>query len=119
MARTVLTKKALLGPYGDYSVAQSATLTNLTAADVANKNMFVAGSSDLIVAINTGGSPYTVSVTSVADAFGRTKDIATYSLAAAEIALIQIAPPGWKQSDGNIYLEASNVAVKFAIVPLM
>lgn len=118
MARTALTKKTALGPYGSYT-AGAATLS-MQAADVANKNSFVCGPNDIVIAQNSGASPYTVTITSVADPItGRTGDITTYSLAAGDIAVFgPFRAPGWMQSDGSIYLEASNAAVKFAPVTI-
>jgi hypothetical protein len=118
MPRTSLTPKAAVGSYGDYTVATTADLT-MTAADVSNLNQFAASGNDLVFAYNTGGSAYTVTVTSAPDAFGRSKDIATYSIGAG---LFSVFGPlklmGWVQTDGKIYLQASNVAVKFGIVAL-
>jgi hypothetical protein len=54
----------------------------MTAADVANGNMFVANGNDLMVIHNTAGSDYTFTVTSTVDAYGRTKDITTETIAA-------------------------------------
>lgn len=117
MARTLLTPKKVVGPYGTYS-AGAATLAP-AAADTTNNNAFVASGNDLILAQNSGGSAYTVTITSAPDAFGRSQDIATYSLAAGEIALFGPFPQmGWMQTVGQIYLQASNAAVKFAVIQL-
>jgi hypothetical protein len=118
MARATLTALAALGAYGTYG-ANLADLP-MTAADVANKNEVVATNNDLIIAHNTGGSAYTVTVTSVADpSFGRTGDIAAYSVGAGEYAAIgPMKNAGWKQADGKLYFEASNAAVKLGVVAL-
>ncbi len=115
MARTALTKTVAPGAYA----AAGAALT-MAAADVANKNSFVANGDDLIVAQNTDAvNPYTVTITSVADPYGRTKDIATESIAAGAIHIFgPYALPGWQQADGSIYLEASNAAIKFGVIKL-
>ena len=119
MARTTLTKTTALGAYGDYSVANAADMT-MTAADTSNDNQFVASSKDLVIAHNTGGSAYTVTITSAADpTYGREGDITTYSLGAGEYAVFgPFKRPGWVQSDGYVYLEASNASVKFGVVAL-
>jgi len=119
MARTTLTKTTALGAYGDYSGASSADLT-MTAADTSNQNQFVASSSDLVIAHNTGGSTYTITITSAADpTYGREGDVDTYSLGAGEYAVFgPFRRPGWVQSDGYVYLEASNALVKFGVVTL-
>jgi hypothetical protein len=118
MPRTALTKKTALGPYGNYT-AGTVTLS-LQAADVSNKNSFVCGPNDIVIAQNSGASPYTVTITSAADPLtGRSGDITTYSLAAGEIAVFgPFKAPGWMQTDGSIYLEASNAAVKFSPVTI-
>lgn len=67
---------------------------------------------------NTGASPYTVTISSVAY-LGRVGDITTYSLAAGDIAVFgPFDPKGWNQADGQVYCVGSNAAVKFAVVQL-
>jgi hypothetical protein len=117
MARTTLNKTTLVGPY-PASVPADSLDFNFQAADVANKNQFSPSGDDEIIMWNSGASPYTVTITSAPDPMNRTGDIATYSLAAGDIAGFRIKNMGWVQSDGKVYLEASNAAVKFAIVAL-
>jgi hypothetical protein len=117
MARATLTKTTLKGQYGAYS-ADSADLT-LAAANVADKNQFVFRPGDILLAQNSGAAPYTVTITSAASKkTNRTGDITTYSLAAGEIAVFGPFddPDGWMQSDGYVYCEATNAAVKFAVI---
>lgn len=118
MARTDLTKTTLVGPYPALPVTAELLDAVFAAADVANKNQVAASGDDLILAWNSGAAPYTITITSVVDDYKRTGDITTYSLAAADIAAFRIKNPGWRQTDGKIYLEASNVAVKFAVMAL-
>jgi hypothetical protein len=120
MPRTTLTKKVALGTLSTpYATPDAADLT-MTAADISNLNQFLANDNDLIIVHNTGASPYTVTVTSAPDPiFGRTKDIATYSFAAGEYGVIgPLKQAGWMQSDGYVYLQASNASVKFGVVQL-
>ncbi len=118
MARTTLTAKAALGNATNAYTAGAADLT-MTAADVANKNEVVASGNDLVIAHNTGGVAYTVTITSVADPYGRTGDIATYSLDAGDYVVFgPLKNEGWMQSNGKLYFEASNAGVKFGIVKL-
>lgn len=117
MARTTLTKTTPVGSYGTYSAA--AAKMTMTAADVANKNQFVATGHDLVVAYNSGGSPYTVTITSAPDEFGRSGDITTYSVPAGETHIFgPFKLPGWQQTDGKIYLEASNASILFGVITL-
>lgn len=117
MAKATLTKTALPGAYASVTV-NSADVT-LTAADVANKNQFVASGRDLVVAFNSGAAPHTVTITSVADPrYGRTKDISAYSVGAGELAVFELKRPGYMQADGYIYLEADHAEIKFGVIPL-
>lgn len=120
MARATLTKLAALGSKSaPYATANAADLP-MTAADASNKNQFAVGGNDLVIAHNTGASAYTVTVTSVADPqYGRTGDIAAYSIGAGEYAVFgPFNMAGWLQTDGYVYLEASNASVKFGVVQL-
>lgn len=117
MPRTTLTKKTAPGPYADIT-ANGADLA-MTAADVANKNQFRAGHEDIIFAHNTGASPHTITITSAPDEYGRSEDVAAYSLGAGEYAVFgPLKPHGWQQTDGYIYLEADHAEIKFGIVAL-
>lgn len=118
MPKTSITKIVPKGAYGDYSVADSADIA-FAAADVGNGNQFLCGPMDLVLVWNSGASAYTVTITSMADHFGRTKDITTYSIGAGEYAMFgPFTSEGWKQTDGYVYISANNVAVKFAVFQL-
>ena len=117
MSRTAITvqnfKDLRILPFGSGTAAAT-----MTAADASNNNLapFPGNGALILVAQNTHAStPYTITVTSAADEFGRTGDITTYSLAAGDIVPLLIPANGWKQSDGNLYFQASNASVKFAI----
>lgn len=90
-----------------------------TAADVINKNEFVATGKEMILARNTHATdPYGVTITSVADAYGRTKDIVVAAIAAGVTKMFGPMPlHGWSNA-GKIELEATDASVKFAIVRL-
>lgn len=114
MARQNVTKTTLLGAYTGASVA----LTE-TAADTTNKEQFALTGREVLLIHNTGGSSYTWTATSVDDRLGRSEDIATESIAAGAIRVWgPITTEGWQQTDGNIYVEASNTAVKFGVITL-
>lgn len=89
----------------------------LTAADTTNKESTPCTGRELIVAQNTGGAAYTVTITSAPDINGRLGTISAQSLAAgAVVAFGPFQNDGWRQTDGTIYYEASNPAVKFAVI---
>jgi len=114
MARQTLTKTTAPGNYSDSGVD-----VTLTTADTSNDDQFLASGSDLVIAVNTGASPATVTINSVADEYGRTGDVSAYSVGAGETAVFGPFPThGWAQSDGYVYLEASSTDIDFGVVIL-
>lgn len=89
------------------------------AADAVNKEQFPLTGQELLLAWNTGASPYTITITSIADPYGRSDDITAESIAAGDIRMFgPFDIVGWQQSDGNLYFEATNAAVEFAVISL-
>jgi len=90
-----------------------------TVADVANGNLVAWNSNRLMVCVwNDSASPYTFTVASVAaGSSGRTSPITTYATAADEHQHFILERDGWQQTDG-LWLDASNAAVKFAVLLL-
>ena len=114
MARVTLTKSTAGGPY-----AAAGVVLTMTAADASNLNQFVAAGNDLVIAHNTGASTRTITITSSADPYGRTKDITTENILAGEYKVFgPFALTGWVQTDGKVYLAANNAEVKFGVVTL-
>lgn len=115
MARTLLTKTVAPGSYPTDGVALT-----LAAADITNKNEFTMEGDDLLVVRNDDAAAQTVTITSVADDMGRTGDITADSLAADAWCIY--GPfrdtKGWAQAGRRLYLEASSVNIKFAVVKL-
>lgn len=120
MARVTMTAIAPLGPYITGQPAANALDLTMTAADASNKQQVAFNGPKLLLMQNTHAStPYTVTITSKADNRGRSQDVTTYSLEAGDIAAFKIDnAEGWQQSDGNLYFEASNAAVKFCVLSL-
>lgn len=118
MPRTNLNKTTPVGGFPTLQPAADALDVVFTAADVANKNQFKLETGDVILAWNTHATTaYTVTLTSIADEKNRTGDVTAYSLAAGDIMVFgPLQQKGWRQTDGNMYLEASNASVKFAIL---
>lgn len=120
MGRTTLIRTTPLGPYPTLQPAADALDAVMTAADVANGNQFTLDGPVLLVAQNTdGASARTITLTSAADPQNRTGDVTAYSIGIGEVAVFKIDQiAGWKQSDGMMYLSASNAAVKFGVIRL-
>lgn len=119
MARQTLAKQTPVGPYPTLPVAANSLDLTWTAADATNKEQIVAEADILVLVWNTHATnPYTVTFTSAPDARGRSGDVGPYTLQAADIAAFRFRKPGWMQTDLNIYLEANNAAVKYAVLKL-
>lgn len=118
MARQVHTPLTALGTKMNAYSAGAADLT-MTAADAVNYEEVAFTGTEIVIAHNTGASPYVVTISSVADAQGRTGDIDSYSLAADDYAVFgPLKLEGWLQVGGLLYFEADNAAVKFGVVKL-
>jgi hypothetical protein len=113
MARTVISKTALPGPF-----AQAGVVMAFTAADVANLNDCTLTGNEVLIAWNSDASGHNVTVTSVGDSEGRTGNV-TDPIAAGAYHVYQRFPlNGWLETDGNLYFQADNALVKFAILQL-
>lgn len=119
MPRQTLTRQTPKGPYPTLPVSANSLDLTWTAANTTDKEQFAPSGDDLVLVRNTHATdPHTVTFTSVADEKNRTGDVSTYSLQAGEVIAFRFRKPGWKQSDGNIYMEASNTAIQYAVLQL-
>jgi len=102
------------------STQYTGTVVTPAAADTTNQNSAIFTGKELIIAENTDVAAHTVTVTSVVDSFGRTKDIAAVSLAAGEWRVFgPFDLTGWQQTDGLLYFEANHVGVEFVVLKLL
>lgn len=120
MPRTALAAgvyKTIKGPNPGVVSAGDLTFAPV-ASDNANGNTFVPSAGDVLMIQNTHASAArTVTLTSFPDERGRLGTIATYSLAAGEIAFFHFGDlGGWKQADGTIWLDSSGVEVKYLVL---
>ncbi len=119
MAATPLPIVIPLGSYPALPIAPTGADFVFTAADAVNGNSFASTGRELLLVQNSGATPYTVTVSSVADGLKRTGDIAAYSVGAGLTSMLgPFSQPGWQQSDGTVHVTASNAAVKLAVVRL-
>lgn len=114
MARTALTTSASEGA----NPTDIATLT-MTAGDASNGNKFPLTGREIVVFHNTGVSTRTITVSSVADPYGRTGDLTAVNITAG--AYMWLGPfdiQGWRQTDGQLYVTVSHADVKIGICVL-
>lgn len=102
----------------NYAVVAGDLIVSPVACDATNGNSFPVTGQEVLFVYNSGASPYTFTVSSVADPFGRTDtSLTNYSVAAGGFAMIELKfLIGWQQTGQVIYTTCSNVALKFAIV---
>lgn len=116
MARTALTPVVAPG-----TLAAAGLAAAFTAADVANGNKFASSGNELLIAYNSNASStaHAVTISSVADPYGRLGDITSESIAAGAYRIYgPFKKNGWVQSDGSINVSADHAEVKFLVVTL-
>lgn len=115
MARTVLTATDVPSKYATDGVA-----ITWTAWDASNGNRFLCTGREILLARNTNGSAAkTVTVTSQADAQGRTGDISADSIAANAMHVYQRFPlAGWADSNGYVNVDGESTDIEFAVLRL-
>jgi hypothetical protein len=130
MARTTLNKTTLNSAYPALPITALSADLNFQAATGSagsNGNQFAWGDAArlLLIAINTGITGRTVTISSIANSntHNRSGDITAYAVAigalASPIASAWIIErTGFYQADGMLYLEANHAEIKFACVAI-
>lgn len=114
MARTDLTPITIPTRWSTTPVALT-----WTAADVSNGNQFTLSGDEIVLVHNNDVGAQTITVTSSPDPYGRSADIDAVSIPAGEYRVLQRFPvDGWQQSDGKLYIDASDADVRFAVIKL-
>lgn len=115
MPRQTLTKSTAPGAYSGSWAA-----VTWTAAETTDKEQFAITGRELLLIRNTSeDTPYHVTITSVDDPTGRTRHISQVDIAfGATVVWGPVALTGWQQIDGNLYLEAEDAAIEYAVITL-
>jgi hypothetical protein len=119
MARTAITVQDIDAPFA--AVTAGSMDFTFAALDAVNGNYFPCTGREIILFENTDVGAQTVIIDSVADEKNRESDIAAYSLAANDFVAVGVAltnRKGWKQSNGQIYIDTSSANVKVAVLRL-
>jgi len=119
VARLVITPAVPKGSYPTLPItADTADIVFAVAGTYTDGEGWANTGREILLAYNSGASPYTVTISSVAY-LGRVGDVTAYSLAAGEFAMFgPFDPKGWNQSDGMVYVVGSNALVKFCVIQL-
>lgn len=117
MAKTTHTARTAVGTKSSSYSANAADLT-MVAANVAEGEQVTFTGKEIVVAHNTGASDRVITISSVADALGRTGDV-SYTLGAGEYAVFgPFGQEGWQQTTGYLYFAGPNAEVKFGVIRL-
>src|SRR5260370_722044 len=109
MPRTALTKTLVPTEIG----ITAGTAMTFTAADVANLNSVPLTGLEIVIAYNADGVSHNVTISSAPDAKGRKSDITADPVAAGIYKVYcRHSIDGWRQPDGNLYLQADSALVK-------
>jgi hypothetical protein len=113
MPRTTITKTSVPGLW-----SQTGSALTKAAADVANGNQVEASGKGLLIAWNSGASPYYITINSAPDPLtGREGDVTQQDLAADEIRVFHLIPAGW--SVGGYYeIDCENAAIYLGFLQL-
>lgn len=115
---------AIVPTDGSDAVLTSGTQLNLveTPTDPVNGNAVPLTGREVVLLHNTDSVAHTVTLHSVADNFGRTNDITSYSIPANTIAVISflgmLGAAGWKQTDGTLHLTSSNDLLTITVLQI-
>lgn len=83
-----------------------------TAMDASNGNCIIMNGPLLLLFLDGGAN--TMTITSVPDFLGRSNDITAYAVGTGLFSAIYLPKENWRQTNGYLYLTASNAAVKVA-----
>lgn len=117
--RTLLTPLTVKGPYPGTVSAGDLSVAALDSVDNTNGNYWLGNGRDLLMIENPTAGAVTVTLTSIADQFGRKGDITAYSIPAntGHMFFWFGSLIGWAQdAQGTIYLDASATGLKVKIL---
>lgn len=119
MARTTIVPQTLAGAYPVLPLsAGSADFAFTAVDDPTDRQAALTDSKTTVIAHNTDSSAHTITITSVADQFNRTGDIAAYSIAAGKVAHFgPFKTVGWGHS-GQLWIDVSSPLIRLAVVNL-
>jgi hypothetical protein len=123
MARVLVAAQAFPGAYPSLPIGANTRDLAMQAGDTAlgNYTPIVEGKT-VVLLHNTFAGAKTVTFTSVADAYGRTGDITTYSIGQDEHARFgPFKAAGWSHgtgADGGLWIDVSDAAVLIAVETL-
>ena len=124
MARVLIAAQTLPGAYPTLPITPGSRVLAFQAVDtgLGNYTPLIENKTSILVKNGHATDAKTVTITSVADALGRTGDVPAYSLAAGEIARFgPFKAVGWSHgtgTTGGIWIDGSSADIKVAVETL-
>jgi hypothetical protein len=127
MANQVIPRTIPKGPWFALPVAAASLgLVETASQAAAYDTVQITGRTLILIRNSSAATPYTFTLTSVANYPDlRTGDITTYSVAAQAApttanatAVFIVDIPGWQQADGNVWITCTNAALVIAAIPI-
>jgi hypothetical protein len=88
------------------------------AADTSNQNDFLLTGREILLIDNANVAGQDVTISSVADPYGREGDLTVTVAATSTVALYFGARTGWMQADGALYLDTTSSDISYAVLRL-
>jgi hypothetical protein len=111
MAETRLALTEVNGPYFSEAGTPQMTTVTGTAADATNGNVITLANDIILTCENTDVGAQTVTITSVADGYGRVADITAFSIPAGATVARRFTRVGWGNGNGDLVVNVSDVAI--------
>jgi hypothetical protein len=123
MARVLVAAQTTPSAFPSLPIGANTRDLAMQAGDVALGNYApIVERKTLVLLHNTFAGAKTVTFTSVADAYGRTGDITTYSIGQDELAIFgPFVAAGWSHGSdaaGGLWIDVSDAAVEIAVITL-
>ena len=114
-----MARQAVTVVSGTSKYPTAAVLLTQTAADATNFEYITLAGNEVLIVWNSGATGRTFTITSLADSHNRTGDITTQAIAADEhFAFGPLGLDGWRQTNGQLYFQASHAEVKWMVYRL-
>ncbi len=116
MTRVALTPIVLARAFD----ATPCTTLSWTAADTSDFNRFRLSGQELLLVRNVHGvTTYSYTLHTVADPFGRTRDMTAHNILAGAVhCLARLPITGFRQSDGYVWISGNNSNIQFAVLDM-
>jgi hypothetical protein len=119
MARVLVAAQTLPGSYPTLPLTTAGLISEQAADSALYQYTPLITGKTIVHVHNTDTNPHTFTITSIADAQNRTGDIGPVTLAAGATQIVgPFATLGWNQAGNQLWFQANDATVKFAVITL-